>query len=1070
MPTLPYSSTSQSPKGVSNYVINFKLNQVNGAINDSPDVRPVLSGVSMLSQDFFMKSDQIDNSIEKKSPRVAESYDSGKNKINENTRRSEQPVYITNDDVIMQSSSDTMGCRVPEATDRSASSPSDLNNSENKSEGLIESNNNNNNNNVSLASCPMDFPNGDSTSINPMKRTNPNGANDIAKNDLLSNLKLLIFDGDEDQSNEVVPTENYDVTPSSKVNSHPNNLHTPQSKPPSEQDSANMLRDLFKSFELGGSPNSNLGEGIQDVPRANCGEETIGCTIEPIRPSELGSPGGIGLVADPLPGPSNYVPSTAPTSMAGQQASLVVNHTDLKRQKAGQSDIGKSPSKNSGSGRRMRRAQHQDNRFATISKLPSLPSAFGCPQQQLQEINRDLPPNWEARLDVHGRVFYIDHERRTTSWNRPHPNHQVLLSGPEPSSSVQATAPKSNQSSKVSSNQSSSAETQTAQPDDLMRNMVVEENLANQALDGQHQQATSSRFDNSTEQQRVLLNRRYTMRRTMYRKAAKSFNESSELSPNSSAETTMIDPVAVKSSSSRPGEPEAEAAILDQDAIDGNCMSGVATERARSYDLCMGTPSSSSAANRPTTVGANESGLPATLGSPTGATDARQLANCSGSSTSSGGGIIPAPVPIPRPSPVSQTTSGHQAPLARPTHQSSHSICCLTALKFLNRSDFFNLLHLNDEALMLYNTSTNLKFIINRVRKDKSNTSYERYQHNRELVAFLNKFTLRDEPLPAGWEIKVDEHGKCFFIDHSRRATTYVDPRLPTEIPVSAPQQVPIHPHRTSRATTTTTTSANGDRQQQQRAPASNGSLATQATRSAESEQANFVAAPSVLATTLVSQDPSGETAAISTTPAGTSSVQPPIIIRSYEEKVVAFFKQPQIFDLIKSKRSASSLMNSALRDKINQIRRGGVNALKKYGHDVNLTIIISLFDGEIDLMNSYSASSQASKHRPQPRSYVARINIPGKRDFEEKLRHFYRKLEHKNYGNGPNKLKLSIRRNHILEDAFTKVMSISNKKELQRSRLYVSFAGEEGLDYGGPSREFFFLLSRELFNPYYGK
>lgn len=27
----------------------------------------------------------------------------------------------------------------------------------------------------------------------------------------------------------------------------------------------------------------------------------------------------------------------------------------------------------------------------------------------------------------------------------------------------------------------------------------------------------------------------------------------------------------------------------------------------------------------------------------------------------------------------------------------------------------------------------------------------------------------------------------------------------------------------------------------------------------------------------------------------------------------------------------------------------------------------------------------------------------------------------------------------------------------------------EEGLDYGGPSREFFFLLSRELFNPYYG-
>jgi hypothetical protein len=39
----------------------------------------------------------------------------------------------------------------------------------------------------------------------------------------------------------------------------------------------------------------------------------------------------------------------------------------------------------------------------------------------------------------------------------------------------------------------------------------------------------------------------------------------------------------------------------------------------------------------------------------------------------------------------------------------------------------------------------------------------------------------------------------------------------------------------------------------------------------------------------------------------------------------------------------------------------------------------------------------------------------------------------------------------------------------LAKSRLYINFSGEEGLDYGGPSREFFFLLSRQVFNPYYG-
>lgn len=60
------------------------------------------------------------------------------------------------------------------------------------------------------------------------------------------------------------------------------------------------------------------------------------------------------------------------------------------------------------------------------------------------------------------------------------------------------------------------------------------------------------------------------------------------------------------------------------------------------------------------------------------------------------------------------------------------------------------------------------------------------------------------------------------------------------------------------------------------------------------------------------------------------------------------------------------------------------------------------------------------------------------------------------------------VRRDHLLEDAFNKIMSTS-KKDLQKCKFQAQFENEEGLDYGGPSREFFFLLSRELFNPYYG-
>lgn len=39
----------------------------------------------------------------------------------------------------------------------------------------------------------------------------------------------------------------------------------------------------------------------------------------------------------------------------------------------------------------------------------------------------------------------------------------------------------------------------------------------------------------------------------------------------------------------------------------------------------------------------------------------------------------------------------------------------------------------------------------------------------------------------------------------------------------------------------------------------------------------------------------------------------------------------------------------------------------------------------------------------------------------------------------------------------------------LRCCRLWIEFDGEVGLDYGGVSREWFFLLSKEMFNPYYG-
>ncbi|TKA56149.1 hypothetical protein B0A53_01439 [Rhodotorula sp. CCFEE 5036] len=61
---------------------------------------------------------------------------------------------------------------------------------------------------------------------------------------------------------------------------------------------------------------------------------------------------------------------------------------------------------------------------------------------------------------------------------------------------------------------------------------------------------------------------------------------------------------------------------------------------------------------------------------------------------------------------------------------------------------------------------------------------------------------------------------------------------------------------------------------------------------------------------------------------------------------------------------------------------------------------------------------------------------------------------------------RLIVRRSNLFEDAFAEVMRLP-AEELKK-RLMVSFKGEEGVDFGGVSREFFFLLSHAIFDPSY--
>ncbi|CZT20912.1 probable Probable E3 ubiquitin-protein ligase hulA [Ramularia collo-cygni] len=90
--------------------------------------------------------------------------------------------------------------------------------------------------------------------------------------------------------------------------------------------------------------------------------------------------------------------------------------------------------------------------------------------------------------------------------------------------------------------------------------------------------------------------------------------------------------------------------------------------------------------------------------------------------------------------------------------------------------------------------------------------------------------------------------------------------------------------------------------------------------------------------------------------------------------------------------------------------------------------------------------------------------NVPQyKRDFRRKLIYF-RSQPALRILSGQCHVK--IRRSHIFEDSYAEIMRQS-PNDLKK-RLMIKFDGEDGLDYGGLSREFFFLLSHEMFNPFY--
>ncbi|KAM9183842.1 E3 ubiquitin-protein ligase NEDD4 isoform 1-T1 [Dugong dugon] len=121
--------------------------------------------------------------------------------------------------------------------------------------------------------------------------------------------------------------------------------------------------------------------------------------------------------------------------------------------------------------------------------------------------------------------------------------------------------------------------------------------------------------------------------------------------------------------------------------------------------------------------------------------------------------------------------------------------------------------------------------------------------------------------------------------------------------------------------------------------------------------------------------------------------------------------------------------------------------------------------DGRIFYINHNIKRTQWEDPRLQ-NAAITGPAVPYSRDYKRKYEFFRRKLKKQN--DIPNKFEMKLRRATVLEDSYRRVMAVK-RADFLKARLWIEFDGEKGLDYGGVAREWFFLISKEMFNPYYG-
>lgn len=98
--------------------------------------------------------------------------------------------------------------------------------------------------------------------------------------------------------------------------------------------------------------------------------------------------------------------------------------------------------------------------------------------------------------------------------------------------------------------------------------------------------------------------------------------------------------------------------------------------------------------------------------------------------------------------------------------------------------------------------------------------------------------------------------------------------------------------------------------------------------------------------------------------------------------------------------------------------------------------------------------------------SFSILVKNPKVLEFDNKRNYFNRKIHSSNQSDGAT-INLNVRRDQVFLDSY-KSMYFKSAAEIRSGKLNIHFSGEEGVDAGGVTREWYQVLARQMFNPDY--